>query len=673
MATPMTETRPIILSTQYYQPANAARREEVELCLAKNIENDLIERIFLFVSDPVESLPEHEKLTYLFLDQRMTYGDWLALSRNLPENAISLLANSDIYFDETVACFENVFARDGVFCAMSRWDVTADGATRHKDPRWSQDVWGLAVRDLLAASDAPPADLALGAIRCDNRIAYQFWAAGWSLCNPVDTIRALHVHETGYRTYSFLSKDNLGPVAYVEAAKGYEESEVDLDLWVGARNRYRSISVNFSVPRKLAEAARNDDPVSVAQLENAPAAEASRAISHGSVAARWGRSLEVREHAGAYYFINSLAPGAVRKTPASPEILQDADIVLCGLTPPSLTAVAQASGTDEQGSPDGFFFQYPAATERQAVENHASIRAPAHIDDRAQVIHCYVPIPWATLIDRRRLDHPFLDVVAEQLEALRKLAQGSRFDLRFHSVCQHIRWPSACESVSRLGLTDFHISHKTTKSRAPTPGFALRAWPLIAVNYEVDERSTGLNPIDPAERRILASFVGAHMEFYLKEDRLRLKELGETLSREDVVIEVTSEWHFQKQVYRQQLTGDALRHDEQRRLEESTRAYNELLSDSKFSFCPVGSGPNTLRLWESIAIGTVPVLFEDTLGCLYDLPMSSVLRDNCVIWRDEIGPALIDHLAQKPLHEIRARSAVLRQTYELLRDLRGFA
>ena len=51
---------------------------------------------------------------------------------------------------------------------------------------------------------------------------------------------------------------------------------------------------------------------------------------------------------------------------------------------------------------------------------------------------------------------------------------------------------------------------------------------------------------------------------------------------------------------------------------KKTRKYNEILLDSVFSLCPSGSGPNSIRFWESLACGSIPVLQADTL----DLPYS---------------------------------------------------
>ena len=35
------------------------------------------------------------------------------------------------------------------------------------------------------------------------------------------------------------------------------------------------------------------------------------------------------------------------------------------------------------------------------------------------------------------------------------------------------------------------------------------------------------------------------------------------------------------------------------------------MSDSVFSLCPEGTGPNTIRIWESMALGSIPVIYSD--------------------------------------------------------------
>jgi hypothetical protein len=39
--------------------------------------------------------------------------------------------------------------------------------------------------------------------------------------------------------------------------------------------------------------------------------------------------------------------------------------------------------------------------------------------------------------------------------------------------------------------------------------------------------------------------------------------------------------------------------------------YKDVLENSQISLCPRGTGPSTLRFFESISVGSVPVIFND--------------------------------------------------------------
>ena len=45
----------------------------------------------------------------------------------------------------------------------------------------------------------------------------------------------------------------------------------------------------------------------------------------------------------------------------------------------------------------------------------------------------------------------------------------------------------------------------------------------------------------------------------------------------------------------------------------SVDEYNKILLRSRYSLCPSGSGPNSIRFWESLAVGSIPILLSDTL------------------------------------------------------------
>jgi mannosyltransferase OCH1-like enzyme len=78
------------------------------------------------------------------------------------------------------------------------------------------------------------------------------------------------------------------------------------------------------------------------------------------------------------------------------------------------------------------------------------------------------------------------------------------------------------------------------------------------------------------------------------------------------VIINTGSWHFNNHVYssKQNSIGTLNENDETKK---KTNNYNDILLKSRYSLCPSGSGPNSIRFWESLAIGSIPVLLADTL------------------------------------------------------------
>jgi len=161
------------------------------------------------------------------------------------------------------------------------------------------------------------------------------------------------------------------------------------------------------------------------------------------------------------------------------------------------------------------------------------------------------------------------------------------------------------------------------------------------------------------------------MPHYLSDVRVRLFEGLATLDAEDVVVVLGEMWHFNQVVYDHQVkmkhTDETLPVD----LNDDTARYNRVLSDSKFSLCPEGAGPNTLRFWESIAVGSVPVLFNRLL----DFPekVGSALDELCVVWdNDEFGRSLYGWLKSFSDEELEYRSQELQKIYGMVENLTSF-
>ena len=70
---------------------------------------------------------------------------------------------------------------------------------------------------------------------------------------------------------------------------------------------------------------------------------------------------------------------------------------------------------------------------------------------------------------------------------------------------------------------------------------------------------------------------------------------------------------LRKIVYEKQILGNKITDNDTKKNDSMTNEYNKILLESRYSLCPSGSGPNSIRLWESLAVGSIPILLADTL------------------------------------------------------------
>jgi len=267
---------------------------------------------------------------------------------------------------------------------------------------------------------------------------------------------------------------------------------------------------------------------------------------------------------------------------------------------------------------DIHFWQFPAITEKLAFENHATLGRDTDGEGNEAPVQTYLGLPWATYIDTQCVPDIVKQVFRVRLQGYRALASAWGLewghDIRIHTVCQHIYWQALLPVFSEIGVTDLHLSHCEPASGVVAQRYGVRvhSWSLAAPNIVNPARRTGLETgRKPAARNKLASFVGAHMPHYRSDIRLRLKEEAARTDEPDLVYELTSDWHFNPVVYDMQVKGKTLSSVQLDRERDATARYNTLLSDSVFSLCPEGAGPNTLRLWESLAAGAIPVVIVD--------------------------------------------------------------
>ncbi|MDR2208216.1 MAG: glycosyltransferase family 47 protein [Azoarcus sp.] len=367
---------------------------------------------------------------------------------------------------------------------------------------------------------------------------------------------------------------------------------------------------------------------------------------------------------GLVRFDDVLCPSSKRELAAPGLTLDDAAgcrAALRMLLPLCLDTAPILVGTQPDDSKDVNFWQFPAVTEKLARERHAALPPPAWRAAYELPVDTYLGLPWATYIDKLfnpeggrgagHIPEKVALVIGTRLRGYRRLAEHWQLqwgeDVRVHTVCQHIYWDRLLPLWSEWGVTDVHLSHCEPGSQAKAQAFGIRvhSWPLEAANVVNPERREGLDAERPwQERRYLASFIGAQMSHYRSDARLSLRREVQRDGGDEVLFELGDDWHFNPVVYGEQVKGEPMSDADKRREQNATLRYNAVLSDSVFAFCPEGAGPNTLRLWEALAAGAIPVVIvEDWLWP--EIELDALSWDDAVIrcGRQEVE-GLLEHL-----------------------------
>jgi hypothetical protein len=189
----------IRLYINLFNCVESQRAKEFDYVLKKNLENKWIDEVVIFISKlDVFILPESSKIKTVITDNlyRPTYSDFVdeANKRITCKNDITIIANSDCYFDDSIQELLKYDLR--YHCvALSRWEEKLDGYINLECPVNSQDAWMFQGR-IRPISNC---DYSLGIYGCDNRFAWQCTRAGYLNINPCHTIIMRHYHFSSYR------------------------------------------------------------------------------------------------------------------------------------------------------------------------------------------------------------------------------------------------------------------------------------------------------------------------------------------------------------------------------------------------------------------------------------------------------------------------------------------
>jgi hypothetical protein len=191
----------------------------------------------------------------------------------------------------------------------------------------------------------------------------------------------------------------------------------------------------------------------------------------------------------------------------------------------------------------------------------------------------YIAVPWTQILNSHWLDFPGRLTRDEYLRHLskQKITQQNNF-----TVCQHDSYMLLRDYYKHLNITKVFAcaAHDYDKIE----GVEIIPMPYI--------NTFKFNPI---EKQILVSFIGS----VTHECRNIIKQ---RIHNENIIFRDT--YH---------ITSDFFSSNNKSTQEQE---YESVLSRSRFSLCPRGSNPNSVRFWESLAAGAIPILISDN----YKLP-----------------------------------------------------
>jgi hypothetical protein len=195
--------------TQYFVHKNSKRAREIRRCLMNNSVNPCVDKVILLNENDLSSewstMKGRKNIEQVVIGNRLRYSDLIKYTyESVPSNSIVFFMNADIYLDESINEVFKVNMTDRMF-ALLRWDTDENGNSPklfgpHPD---SQDTWIVSSDSIKSRSwDYTQFDYQLGRAGCDNRFTADMFANRFLICNPAQTIKTYHIHNTQIRDYN---------------------------------------------------------------------------------------------------------------------------------------------------------------------------------------------------------------------------------------------------------------------------------------------------------------------------------------------------------------------------------------------------------------------------------------------------------------------------------------
>ena len=233
----------------------------------------------------------------------------------------------------------------------------------------------------------------------------------------------------------------------------------------------------------------------------------------------------------------------------------------------------------------------------------------------------YFAFPWATMIDNNNRNNKKLFYFLKSY----KINSSKCF-----TVMQHIYFYKYLDIAKQIGITHIFTPHKQINYQELEKKFNIKIIAFSLYPAQSIEKFN-LNTISIIDRKFLTSFIGQYdPKCYISKIRMKIFDLFNNY--QNCKIKRRNEWHYDCIVYEGK--SDTNQNNE--------KEYSDNLVESKFSLCPSGSGPNSIRIWESMSYGSIPIILADSLV----LPeiKDIIWNDYFIIWNEAEIDKLYEYL-----------------------------
>jgi hypothetical protein len=264
-------------------------------------------------------------------------------------------------------------------------------------------------------------------------------------------------------------------------------------------------------------------------------------------------------------------------------------------------------------------WQYPVITEKRAFEL---------LKDECLPIN-YLAFPWATLIDKYEKN--------KDIE-LFKIIGNIVCEKNCFTICQHIHFRRLLPIFKNIGITHLFASHTSKYDHAYEELYGIKIIPFHLYPFNSIENYNLKNK----SFKYIYSFNGAFNPTCYLKSRSYLKNIN----NDKYYINIKNQWNFQKQVYVDQIQNNIFVSTNDEKLDTD---YIKLLESSQFTLCPSGSGPNSIRLWEALSVGSIPIVLSDNLLLNQQIEWEKYI----IIWEEKKFSNLNEYIEKIPYHRIQ--------------------